>query len=93
MLLKIFEAMYILLLGIITNIFASIVTQQNSSEVLEQIAFYLLNISSSYDINSTNLEWNMLKYLMHPKADGDVIFKASKIVVDKFGVSLQGISF
>ncbi|KAK6111159.1 hypothetical protein QQG55_42560 [Brugia pahangi] len=61
--------MYILLLGIITNTFASIVTQQNSSEVLEQIAFYLLNISSSYDINSTNVEWNMLKYLMHPKAN------------------------
>ncbi|VDM10622.1 unnamed protein product [Wuchereria bancrofti] len=82
--LKKFEAMYILLLGIITNAFASILTQQNSSEVLEQIVFYLLNISSFYDINSTNLEWNMLKYLMHPKAVGDVIFEASKIAADKF---------
>ncbi|EFO13122.1 hypothetical protein LOAG_15408 [Loa loa] len=87
--LKIFEAMNILF-GIVAVAFAfafvfvSTGAQRGGSKALGQGVFYPLNMSSSYDGNLTNFEWNVLKYMIHPKAATDMIFEASKIGFNKF---------
>lgn len=85
--------MNISLLGIIAIAFAPIVTSRNGSEALRQDALYSLNMSDSYNGNSTNFDWNMLKSLIHPKAAVDVIFEAFEIGVNKLLVSSKDFSF
>ncbi|KAL3982799.1 hypothetical protein ACH3XW_48575 [Acanthocheilonema viteae] len=75
--------MNILFFGIIAVAFASIVPQRNHSEPLGQDAFYSLNMSSSYNGNANNFEWNTLKSMIHPKKAVDVIFGASKSGINK----------
>ncbi|CAG9532637.1 unnamed protein product [Cercopithifilaria johnstoni] len=75
--------MNILLFGIIAIAFASTVTQRNGAKALGQGVFYSLNMSSFYNGSSMNLEWNMLKSIIHPKTIADVIFEAYKSRVNK----------